>query len=78
MKKIIFVIALIYLGLSRTWAQASSLGEGFINPVNERLTKTNIRSDGATPKVPSEPWKVKPSGLFGPVRLLVSLEVEVR
>jgi hypothetical protein len=47
-------------------------------PVKERFTKTNIRSDGATPKVPAEPWKVKPSGLFGPVRLLVSLEVEVK
>ncbi len=47
-------------------------------PENERLTKTNIRSDGATPKVPAEPWHVEPSGLFGPVRLLFSLEVEVK
>ena len=47
-------------------------------PENERFTKTNIRSDGSTPKVPAEPWKVKPSGLFGPVRLLFSRKVEVK
>lgn len=45
-------------------------------PENERYTKTNIRSDGATPKVPAEPWHVEPAGLFGPVRLLFSLEVK--
>ena len=46
-------------------------------PENERFTKTNIRSDGATPKVPAEPWHVEPAGLFGPVRLLSSQVVEV-
>ena len=46
-------------------------------PENKRFTKTNIRSDGSTPKVPAEPWKVKPSGLFGPVRLLFSREIKV-
>ncbi len=47
-------------------------------PESERYTKTNIRSDGATPKVPAEPWHVEPAGLFGPVRLLFSLDVEVK
>ena len=44
-------------------------------PDNEKFTKTNIRSDGATPKVKAEPWHVEPSGLLGPVRLIPSLIV---
>ena len=47
-------------------------------PENERLTKTNIRSDGATPKVPREPWHVERSGLFGPVQLLFSRKAEIK
>jgi hypothetical protein len=41
-------------------------------PDDQKFTKTNIRSDGATPKVKAEPWHVEPSGLLGPVKLLPS------
>ncbi len=47
-------------------------------PENERYTKSNIQSDGATPKVPAEPWHVQPSGLLGPVRLLPSALVSLK
>lgn len=47
-------------------------------PENERFTKTNIRSDGATPKVPAEPWHTEPAGLLGPVRLLPSAHISVK
>ena len=46
-------------------------------PDNQKYTKTNIRSDGATPKVKAEPWHVEPSGLLGPVRLIPSLNVRM-
>jgi hypothetical protein len=47
-------------------------------PPEVRFTRTNIRSDGATRKVPAEPWQVQPAGLLGPVRLLPSVEVSVQ
>jgi hypothetical protein len=47
-------------------------------PENERLTKTNIRSDGGSWLKNYTEWHVEPSGLFGPVRLLSSLEVEIK
>ena len=45
---------------------------------DERYTRTNISSDGATRKVPAEPWHVHPAGLLGPVRLLPSVQVQVK
>jgi hypothetical protein len=47
-------------------------------PENERLTKTNIRSDGGSWLKNYTEWHVEPAGLFGPVRLLSSLEVEIK
>jgi hypothetical protein len=47
-------------------------------PPDERYTRTNISSDGATRKVPAEPWHVQPAGLLGPVRLLPSVQVPVK
>lgn len=47
-------------------------------PDNEKFTRTNIRSDGSTPKVKAEPWQVLPAGLLGPVRLLPSIRVPVK
>ncbi len=46
-------------------------------PDGQKFTRTNIRSDGATPKVKAEPWHVEPSGLLGPVRLIPSRLVSV-
>jgi hypothetical protein len=49
---------------------------GDINlPDDRKFTRTNIRSDGATPKVKAEPWHIQPSGLLGPVRLIPSIIV---
>ena len=51
---------------------------GDINlPDDKKFTKTNIRSDGATPKVKAVPWHVERSGLMGPVRLIPSVTVDV-
>jgi len=47
-------------------------------PENERLTKTNIRSDGGSWLANYSEWHVEPSGLFGPVRLLSSHLVEIK
>jgi len=46
-------------------------------PDDQKFTKTNIHSDGATPKVKAEPWHIQTSGLLGPVRLIPSLIVPV-
>lgn len=46
-------------------------------PDGQKFTRTNIRSDGATPKVKAEPWHVEPSGLLGPVRLIPSRIVAI-
>ena len=47
-------------------------------PESERLTKTNIRSDGGSWLKNYTEWHVEPAGLIGPVRLLFSHEVEVK
>ena len=46
-------------------------------PPEERFTSTNISSDGATRKVPAEPWHVQPAGMLGPVRLVPSVQIPV-
>ena len=46
-------------------------------PDDQKFTRTNIRSDGSTPKVKAEPWHIETSGLLGPVRLIPSLIVSV-
>jgi hypothetical protein len=46
-------------------------------PDDQKFTRTNIHSDGATPKVKAEPWHIETSGLLGPVRLIPSLLVPV-
>ena len=46
-------------------------------PDDQKFTRTNIRSDGSTPKVKAEPWHIQTSGLLGPVRIIPSLIVPV-
>ena len=46
-------------------------------PEDKKFTRTNIRSDGSTPKVKAEPWHVEPAGLLGPVRLIPSVQINV-
>ncbi|MBK7437541.1 MAG: hypothetical protein IPI77_12200 [Saprospiraceae bacterium] len=46
-------------------------------PDDKKFTRTNIRSDGSTPKVKAEPWHVEPAGLLGPVRLIPSVQINV-
>ncbi len=47
-------------------------------PESERFTKTNIRSDGGSWLENYSEWHIEPAGLFGPVRLLFSRNVEVK
>jgi hypothetical protein len=48
-------------------------------PPEERYTRTNIRADGGGWRlVPREPWYAEPAGLLGPVRLLPSIQVQLK
>jgi hypothetical protein len=84
LKSWVIFIYLTYILIRRYTSKSQSCCLSFIVLVQEahqigcQEHRYYPSSDGTTPKVPAEPWKVKPSGLFGPVRLLFSREVEVK
>jgi hypothetical protein len=47
-------------------------------PEEQRLTKTNIQSDGGSWLPNYSEWQEEPAGIFGPVRVLFSKMVEVK